>query len=77
MKLLTHNILACHIKGVQNNYPFIIEAVQVETKDADFNPGAPCSPLACLRWSGPQLPSLLALTLPVPSQTSSSISSPG
>lgn len=40
MKLLTHNMLACHIKGVKNNYPFIIEAVQVETRDADFNPGA-------------------------------------
>ena len=40
MKLLTHNMLACHIKGVKNNYPFIIEAAQVETRDADFNPGA-------------------------------------
>lgn len=39
MKLLTHNMLACHIKGVKNNYPFIIEAAQVETRDADFNPG--------------------------------------
>lgn len=39
MKLLTHNMLACHIKGVKDNYPFIIEALKVETRDADFNPG--------------------------------------
>mmetsp|Transcript_18376 Transcript_18376/g.54856 ORF Transcript_18376/g.54856 Transcript_18376/m.54856 type:complete len:96 (+) Transcript_18376:140-427(+) len=38
MKLLTHNMLACHIKGVKNNYPFLIEATQVEARDADYNP---------------------------------------
>ena len=26
MKLLTHNMLSCHIKGVTNGYPFQIEA---------------------------------------------------
>lgn len=40
MKLLTHNMLACHIKGVKNNYPFLIEAAKVETQDADYNPGS-------------------------------------
>lgn len=39
MKLLTHNMLACHIRGVKNNYPFIIEAVKIENIDADYNPG--------------------------------------
>lgn len=39
MKLLTHNMLACHIKGVKNNYPFLIEAGKVEVQDADYNPG--------------------------------------
>lgn len=29
MKLLTHNFLACHIKGVKNNYPLKIEATKV------------------------------------------------
>lgn len=29
MKLLTHNFLACHIKGVTNNYPLKIEATKV------------------------------------------------
>jgi len=38
MKLLTHNMLACHIKGVTNNYPLLIEATKIETRDADFNP---------------------------------------
>uniref|UniRef100_A0A7S1SR84 Multifunctional methyltransferase subunit TRM112-like protein n=1 Tax=Tetraselmis chuii TaxID=63592 RepID=A0A7S1SR84_9CHLO len=38
MKLLTHNMLACHIKGVKNNYPFKIEAKKVEEREAEFNP---------------------------------------
>lgn len=38
MKLLTHNMLACHIRGVKNNFPFIIEVVKVEEVDADYNP---------------------------------------
>mmetsp|Transcript_12326 Transcript_12326/g.21824 ORF Transcript_12326/g.21824 Transcript_12326/m.21824 type:complete len:124 (-) Transcript_12326:363-734(-) len=38
MKLLTHNMLACHIKGVKNNYPFLIETTKVEEVDADYNP---------------------------------------
>jgi multifunctional methyltransferase subunit TRM112 len=39
MKLLTHNMLACHIKGVKNGFPFKIEAHKVVERDADFNPG--------------------------------------
>mmetsp|Transcript_3934 Transcript_3934/g.8439 ORF Transcript_3934/g.8439 Transcript_3934/m.8439 type:complete len:124 (-) Transcript_3934:484-855(-) len=38
MKLLTHNMLACHIKGVKKNYPFLIEAVKVENREADYDP---------------------------------------
>lgn len=38
MKLLTHNMLACHIKGVQNGYPLKIEAEKVETREIDFEP---------------------------------------
>ncbi len=39
MKLLTHNMLSCHIKGVKNGYPFKIDPVKVilntvETMDA-------------------------------------------
>lgn len=39
MKLLTHNMLACHIKGVKNNYPFKIEVEEVVEREADFDPG--------------------------------------
>ena len=38
MKLLTHNMLSCHIKGVQNGFPFRIDPVKVEEVDADFDP---------------------------------------
>lgn len=41
MKLLTHNFLQCHIKGVKNGYPLKIEASEVEERDADFDPGWP------------------------------------
>jgi multifunctional methyltransferase subunit TRM112 len=40
MKLLTHNMLQCHIKGVKNGFPLEIEAEQIEEKEADFDPGA-------------------------------------
>lgn len=39
MKLLTHNFLQCHVKGVKNGYPLKIEAVQIEVRDADYDPG--------------------------------------
>jgi hypothetical protein len=39
MKLLTHNFLQCHIKGVKNGYPLQIEAVKIDERDADFDPG--------------------------------------
>ena len=38
MKLLTHNMLSCHIKGVKNGYPFKIEAETVEVRESDFDP---------------------------------------
>ena len=38
MKLLTHNMLQCHIKGVKNGYPFKIEAESVEEVEADYDP---------------------------------------
>lgn len=38
MKLLTHNMLSCHIKGVKNGYPFKIDAVKVEEAEVDFDP---------------------------------------
>lgn len=38
MKLLTHNMLQCHIKGVKNGYPMGIEAESVETREMDYEP---------------------------------------
>ncbi|GBG00582.1 multifunctional methyltransferase subunit [Raphidocelis subcapitata] len=38
MKLLTHNMLACTIKGVQNGFPLKIEAEEVVEREADFDP---------------------------------------
>lgn len=39
MKLLTHNFLQCHVKGVKNGYPLKIEAAKIEQRDADYDPG--------------------------------------
>lgn len=38
MKLLSHNMLQCHIKGVKNGYPLKIEAEKVEVREADLEP---------------------------------------
>ncbi|KAK2080565.1 hypothetical protein QBZ16_000419 [Prototheca wickerhamii] len=38
MKLLTHNMLACPIKGVKEGYPFAIEATEVATKEVEYDP---------------------------------------
>jgi multifunctional methyltransferase subunit TRM112 len=46
MKLLTHNMLACTIKGVQNGFPLKIEAEEVVEREADFDPGAG----RCCHW---------------------------
>lgn len=39
MKLLTHNFLQCHVKGVKSGYPLKIEAAKIEQRDADYDPG--------------------------------------
>ncbi|KAK6933448.1 Trm112-like [Dillenia turbinata] len=37
MRLLTHNMQACNIKGVTNGFPFRVEAEEVMEKQVDFN----------------------------------------
>ncbi|PKA49534.1 TRM112-like protein [Apostasia shenzhenica] len=37
MRLLTHNMLACNIKGVTNGYPLGLEAEKWVEKEVDFN----------------------------------------
>ena len=39
MKLLTHNMLSCHIKGVKNGYPFKIDPVKVSAVSTLFLAG--------------------------------------
>lgn len=41
MRLLTHNLLACHAKGCgssSNNFPLQLRNVQLELIDAEYNP---------------------------------------
>ncbi|KAJ3735698.1 Trm112p-domain-containing protein [Lentinula guzmanii] len=38
VRLITHNLLACHVKGcTSNNFPLQLQNVQIELRDADFN----------------------------------------
>jgi hypothetical protein len=63
MKLLTHNFLQSHIKGVKNGYPLKIEPAKVEERDADYDPGVrrmwvllPAWRRACVPENEQQLP---------------------
>ena len=39
VRLITHNLLACHVKGcTSNNFPLRFSDVQIELRDAEFNP---------------------------------------
>ena len=38
VRLITHNLLACHAKGcTSNNFPLQFQDVAVELRDAEFN----------------------------------------
>ena len=39
VRLITHNLLACHVKDCNsNNFPLEFNDVQLELREADFNP---------------------------------------
>ncbi|KAJ7678517.1 hypothetical protein B0H17DRAFT_1015515 [Mycena rosella] len=39
VRLITHNLLACHVKGcTSNNFPLEFKDVQVVLRDSEFNP---------------------------------------
>ena len=39
VRLLTHNILACHVKGCNtNNFPLEFKDVLLEVREVEFNP---------------------------------------
>lgn len=38
MRLFTHNLLQCHVKGcTKDNYPLSLTDVEIEELDSDFN----------------------------------------
>jgi len=38
VRLITHNLLACHVKGCNaNNFPLGFKDVQIEQREAEFN----------------------------------------
>ncbi|KJE91177.1 hypothetical protein CAOG_02351 [Capsaspora owczarzaki ATCC 30864] len=52
MRLLTHNLLQCHVKGCStNNYPLRVEATNVVHKEADFNPEFITHMLQKIEWN--------------------------
>lgn len=52
VRLITHNLLACHVKGcTSNNFPLAFKDVQIELKEAEFNPDFVKNILPRLEWS--------------------------
>ncbi|CAH3018366.1 unnamed protein product [Porites evermanni] len=51
MRLLTHNMLTSHVKGVKNGYPLGIEVVNVVVNEVDFNPEFISRMIAKVEWS--------------------------
>lgn len=38
MKILTHNLLHCHVKNCVKNYPLQIKDAEIKTQETEFNP---------------------------------------
>ena len=39
MRLMTHNMLKCNVKGVENGYPLLIESSSIEIIPYEYNAG--------------------------------------
>ncbi|KAF2549592.1 hypothetical protein F2Q70_00020361 [Brassica cretica] len=50
MRLITHNMLSCNIKGVTNGFPLKVEAEKVIEKEIDFNPDFLRHMFAKIEW---------------------------
>ncbi|EGN97341.1 hypothetical protein SERLA73DRAFT_139508 [Serpula lacrymans var. lacrymans S7.3] len=51
VRLITHNLLACHVKGcTTNNFPLQFQDVQIELQEAEFNPDFVRNLLPRLEW---------------------------
>lgn len=51
MRLITHNLLTCNKKGVENGYPLLIEAEEIEVVVCDFQAAFVRKMLTKLDWS--------------------------
>ncbi|KAL2077095.1 hypothetical protein ACEWY4_026599 [Coilia grayii] len=51
MKLLTHNMLTSHVKGVTKGYPLLIKATEVKVNEVDFNPQFISRMIPKIEWS--------------------------
>ncbi|KAG0178840.1 hypothetical protein DFQ28_004005 [Apophysomyces sp. BC1034] len=51
MRLITHNMLQCHVKNCDsNNFPLRFEDAQVELIEADYNPDFLVNMLPKIEW---------------------------
>lgn len=51
VRLITHNLLACHAKGcTSNNFPLQLKDVTIEVREAEFNPDFVRGFLPRLEW---------------------------
>lgn len=48
MRLITHNLLKCNVKGVEHGYPLQIVPEKVEVVESDFDAGGLVSAYAYL-----------------------------
>ena len=52
VRLITHNLLACHAKGcTTNNFPLALKDVKLELREAEYNPDFVRNFLPRLDWS--------------------------
>ncbi|KAJ8338025.1 hypothetical protein SKAU_G00369910 [Synaphobranchus kaupii] len=51
MKLLTHNMLTSHVKGVIKGYPLLIKATEVKVSEVEFNPQFVSRMIPKLEWT--------------------------
>ncbi len=63
MRLITHNMLKCNIRGVEDGYPLKIEASNTEVIEADFDAGMITNLLGKIDWKALQQ---AALDLDIP-----------
>ncbi|KAJ7722754.1 hypothetical protein DFH07DRAFT_759822 [Mycena maculata] len=52
VRLITHNLLACHVKGcTSNNFPLEFKDVQVVLRESEFNPDFLRGFIPKIEWS--------------------------